>query len=220
MSVTLKMSQPAIRYPFLVAEGSRQMALDEAMLQATIHDGRIRLRFYDWVVPTISLGRNQKRELPEGERWDTLPVIRRPTGGRAVLHQNDVTYAITLPITEKETLSALYTRIIEPIASAIERLVGICPDFVPYTRSRPLNQTSRIPCFQAPSHRELLLGGKKILGAAMLRKEGALLQHGTILFAPDSHLQQPFLGENPVGLSSFRPELTREEIVQGVQSAL
>ena len=86
--------------PYAVADGPANMALDEAMLEAAARGEAAYLRFYGWAVPTLSLGYFQRMaDVRSDPRWEGRPVVRRPTGGGAIWHHHELTYAVAVPPT-------------------------------------------------------------------------------------------------------------------------
>jgi Lipoate-protein ligase A len=161
------------------------MALDEALMHRARATGEWVLRVYSWQTPTISLGRNQTargRYDVDRFRVDDVDIVRRPTGGRAILHHREVTYSVTAPVASAGDLRASYERINRLLLHALETL-GVS--------ARPAEPEHRTPapglapCFDEPSAGELTVGGRKLAGSAQWRVDGALLQHGSILVADD-----------------------------------
>lgn len=166
------------------ASGAWNMALDEALLERARETGEHVLRVYSWSRPTLSLGRNQRAEgLYDLKQAAVLGVdiVRRPTGGRAVLHHREVTYSVTAPLSET-TLRSSYHLINQLLILALRRL-GVSVSVADSLARAPLPDGS--PCFEVPTAGELTLGGRKLVGSAQWREEGALLQHGSILIADD-----------------------------------
>ena len=84
--------------PYLMADGPANMALDEAMLEEAARGDAAYLRFYGWTVPTLSLGYFQRMaDVRADPRWAGVPIVRRPTGGGAIWHHHELTYAIAVP---------------------------------------------------------------------------------------------------------------------------
>jgi lipoate-protein ligase A len=137
------------------------------------------LRFYDWTRPTISLGHSEPLEnIDTGKALEEgLEIVRRPTGGRAVLHWGDLTYAVVLPATTGRDLSNLYKLISECIIEGA-RLVGIELDLERGTLGRSGARDK--PCFASVSRHEISYRGRKVVGSAQRIGEGAMLQHGSI----------------------------------------
>jgi lipoate-protein ligase A len=161
------------------------MALDEALMDRARRTGETVLRVYAWSEPTLSLGRNQRalgayRDHVLAERG--IGVVRRPTGGRALLHHREITYSVTAPCEGSGALLTAYGRINALLTSALGAL-GV-PVVVARPRTRAL-APSAAPCFAEPAFGELTLNGRKLVGSAQWRDRDALLQHGSILIDDD-----------------------------------
>ena len=161
--------------------GSENMACDWSLVELAARTGAAFLRLYRWDPPCLSFGRNE----PASTRYDRaaierrgLDVVRRPTGGRAVWHEHEVTYAVAAPIAAFGSLRAAYCAIHERLAAALRHL-GLDPTVAPTGPTvRPSDLGS---CFDAPAGGEVLVGGRKVVGSAQVRHGTALLQHGSIL---------------------------------------
>jgi lipoate-protein ligase A len=175
-------------------DAASNMAIDEAML--LLHEAGsapATLRVYSWDTPTLSLGYAQKtsREVDVAVcRQYRVTVIRRPTGGRAVLHDQEVTYSVVLPTTLSrgpDTLTEHYRLIGVALAAALQRL-GL-PVHLERSRRRahPQRAAASPACFAALARYELSVRGKKIVGSAQKRLPGSLLQHGSIPLRIDRH---------------------------------
>lgn len=163
------------------------MALDAALLRAAEREGRCALRLYAWDPPTLSFGRNE----PALRRYDraaiaarALAVVRRPTGGRAVWHHREVTYAVAAPaVAFAPSLRATYREIHAMLADALTSLgaqvllAGDCP----------AEGVGFGACFASAAGGEVmaLRGGGKVVGSAQVRGDGAFLQHGSVLLSAD-----------------------------------
>ena len=171
-------------------DGFRNMALDEALLENCRQGGPAGgsfpvLRVYGWNVPTLSLGRFQDALRAVDEefcRERGIPVVRRPTGGAAVLHDREVTYCLVGPTREPPFAGSLlesYRRIASGIAAGL-RLLGVEPDS---GIAAPRLPRASLPeqCFARASSYEITFGGRKVVGSAQVRRRGASLQHGSIL---------------------------------------
>lgn len=167
------------------ATGAENMALDEALMDRARETGEWILRVYSWSQPTLSLGRNQAAR----GRYDLaritelgLGLVRRPTGGRGLLHDHEITYSVTALAADAGDLSESYTHINQLLLEGL-RLLGVQAEIaVPTTRKSAPDMS---PCFDHPSAGELTLDGRKLAGSAQWRTGGALLQHGSILIADD-----------------------------------
>jgi lipoate-protein ligase A len=162
--------------------GAENMAIDEALLLEADRTGAAYLRLYRWDPPCLSFGRNE----PAAGRYDRaaierrgIAVVRRPTGGRAVWHEHEVTYAVAAPIAAFGALRHSYRWIHERLAVAL-RALGIEATLAPdRLTARPPDRPGC--CFASPSGGEVLVGGRKVIGSAQVRRRAAFLQHGSIL---------------------------------------
>lgn len=157
------------------------MAIDNALLDAADRAGRAFLRLYRWDPPCLSFGRNE----PAITRYDRdaierrgIAVVRRPTGGRAVWHEHEVTYAVAAPSAPFGSLAASYGAIHERLAAAL-RSLGADVTCAPMGRRPPKLDAGA--CFAAPVGGEVVAAAGKIVGSAQVRRGTAFLQHGSIL---------------------------------------
>jgi lipoate-protein ligase A len=148
------------------------MAIDEALLDHVVAFGGAFLRLYSWDPPTLSIGRNQQ------DVFAHLPVVRRPTGGQAVWHDREVTYAVAAPVALYGSLRNAYCEIHTRIATAL-RSLGVAATLAPAVR--PTGRAAA--CFAVPAGGEILVDGRKLVGSAQVRKRDAFLQHGSILLS-------------------------------------
>ncbi|MDE3052531.1 MAG: octanoyltransferase [Gemmatimonadota bacterium] len=168
--------------------GAANMAWDQALMARARRTGEAVLRVYAWAQPTLSLGRNQRaRGAYDLDRAAArgVAIVRRPTGGRALLHHHEVTYSVTAPEAFDPTLRGAYTRINDLLLRAL-RALGVDAEL-----ARPAGRTlapGLAPCFDEPSAGEVVVGGRKLVGSAQWRHDGALLQHGSILRRDDQGL--------------------------------
>lgn len=174
--------------PFNRYDAAENMAIDEAVLrenQRRGSDARPTLRFYGWTKPTISLGYFQDvaTEVNIGFcRRNNIPIIRRPTGGKAVLHHDDLTYSV-IALEDNHLFPAgllgTYKVISRCIAAGLEKL-GVRADMLQEGRESESAELSAF-CFSVPSQYELLVEKRKICGSAQIRSRGVFLQHGSLL---------------------------------------
>lgn len=161
------------------------MALDEALMGRARASGEWTLRLYAWSAPTISLGRNQSamRHYDRDRiRRQGIAVVRRPTGGRAILHHREITYSVTAPASDAGSERESYGRINHLLVRALDNL-GVRADVAP--RGERARSPDATPCFERPAEGELTFDGRKLAGSAQWRSDGALLQHGSILVGDD-----------------------------------
>jgi len=149
-------------------------------------------------------------------------VVRRPTGGRALLHHREVTYSVTAPVSDGEPLGAAYARINRLLLDGLRRL-GVRDLCIAHPAARAPLPTGA-PCFETPTAGELVAGGAKLVGSAQYREGGALLQHGSILVDDDQTTLLAELATRPMAgvpaPATLRRLLRRAPDVQEVASAL
>jgi lipoyl(octanoyl) transferase len=176
--------------PFRKAGAVENMAVDEAVFRASIRKKvPPTLRFYGWRVPALSIGcfQDYEKEVDsEACRKFGVDIVRRPTGGKAVLHEQELTYAVIAgadsPLFRPDILQT-YRVISGCIAKGLAE-IGIRAEMEADGRRAP-DGTLRSSCFSSPSRYELLVGGRKICGSAQMRSHGIFLQHGSLLMACD-----------------------------------
>jgi len=178
--------------PYAVNTGAENMAVDEAIMRA-LATGAVKqptLRFYGWDPPTLSLGYAQsfsKEVDEEACRRAGIDIVRRPTGGRAVLHQYELTYAVVAPEDEEHvqgTIIESYLKISQALLFGFQSL-GVPAVMVEHGNMAGLGSAA---CFDAPSWYELVVDGRKLVGSAQVRKDGVMLQHGSIILHFDAAL--------------------------------
>ncbi len=165
------------------ASGAWNMAVDEAIaLQAANGGGRTTLRFYQWQPGAVSLGRHQpSADVDRKAIQDRgYGLVRRPTGGRAILHIDELTYSIAGSAGDELLAGAVldtYNRLSEGLVLGLRRL-GLDAVKAPgTTRTGPDVSAA---CFEVPSAYELCVGPAKIMGSAQSRRSGYVLQHGSL----------------------------------------
>ncbi len=168
-------------------DAASNMALDEALL--VMHEAGATLptlRVYGWCQPTLSLGyaQNAHQEVDLAAcHAQGVAVVRRPTGGRAVLHDQEVTYSVVMPLALDDgphTITEHYRRIGMALAAALQAL-GLPVHLArPQVRTAPTRAPASPACFAALSRYELSVAGKKMVGSAQKHAQRALLQHGSI----------------------------------------
>ncbi len=170
---------------------SMNMALDEAILTACeAGTAPPTLRVYGWRPPALSLGyaqRVHKEVNTDACQRYGIDIVRRPTGGRAVLHDDEVTYSVVMPIDLHDgarTLTEHYHLIGQALAAALTHL-GLSVRLARPQRAVKERQASSPACFAALSRYELSVEGKKLVGSAQKRGQQALLQHGSIPLSLD-----------------------------------
>jgi lipoate-protein ligase A len=175
------------------------MAIDLALLDAAATRGQAVLRTYGWTRPTVSFGRNE----PVRGVWDIaaieaagFEVVRRPTGGRALLHHHEVTYSVTMPWPADRAWREAYDAVNQRLLQALLTL-GV-PARLQAGDAAPTIAPDGPICFAAPSAGEIVVDAGKVAGSAVWRTSGGYLQHGSILLHDDQSQ-----------LSAYRLEATR-----------
>src|SRR5205809_901778 len=169
------------------ASGAWNMAVDEVLLDGVAAGtAPPTLRFYAWTPPCLSLGYFQPFDVVDidGCRALGVEVVRRPTGGRAILHDRELTYSVALPapvLGQDGGVLPSYYRLSLALQDGLRRL-GVPATLAPES---PGSSAAHGPvCFDRPSAHEILLHGRKLVGSAQTRRGGGLLQHGSILIEP------------------------------------
>lgn len=176
--------------PSQPADGYSHMALDQALLESALSgDFAPTLRFLKWSPPALSIGRFQDIRDIELEACadENIDVVRRPTGGKCILHMDDFTYSLVLPpgYDLPQNIVEAYTVICEGILAAVKRL-GL--QAVIQSRESGDYSQAKGACFAASTQADLEYKGRKICGSAQMRRRGAVLQHGSILLRDRSQL--------------------------------
>ncbi len=185
--------------------GPTNMGVDEAL--ATLCRDHPVLRFYGWEAPTLSIGYFQRTDEIDLEacRTSAVSLVRRPTGGRAVLHQQDLTYSLVLPLRPPWTrlsIAESYRRINSCLKRGLETL-GMSASVL---KARGHGGDSLSPlCFSAVGRHDVLVGGKKVIGSAQRRFPAAILQQGSIL-----------LDFDPTGIALILPPGKRAAIASSL----
>lgn len=196
--------------PYSVHSGSENMSIDAALLEEAISKQAQEpiFRLYGWSPKCISVGRNQKTDFIT----DEIPYVRRLTGGRALLHDNEITYCCIEPAKAGESVVESY-----------KRISGILIDFFKtFGVELEFGENKRVAthfdyCMLLSTGADVCYKGKKIIGSAQCRKNGYILQHGSILFGYDKPLLERLFHEEVSGITTVNeilPELTKENFVK------
>jgi len=165
------------------ASGARNMALDHALAMSAKRGDGV-LRMYSWTSRTVSLGRHEPAKIVyDRSAADAAGIdfVRRPTGGRAVLHDAELTYGVVLPDRTHGGPKRVYSKIHEGLASGLNQFgVGAA-----VAAGGVVLAPDAGPCFQVPTAGEVVAGGQKLVGSAQVRIGNALLQHGSIILDGD-----------------------------------
>jgi lipoate-protein ligase A len=186
--------------------GWLNMAIDTALLERA-EAGERWLRLYAWDPACLSFGRHE----PAARRYDAeriealgLDLVRRPTGGRAVWHARELTYAVAAPIATLGSLRKSYREIHLLLRDAL-RSLGAAAELAPDGRPRAVDAGA---CFAGAAGGEVMVAGRKVVGSAQLRQGAALLQHGSVLLDGDqATVAAVSRGTAPADLSAPLAEL-------------
>ena len=204
---------------FSVNSGSKNMEIDAQMLENAISSSEkdILFRLYGWSPKCISLGRNQKDDFLTGE----IDAVRRLTGGRALLHDDEITYCCVAPadvIPNGQSVVDSY-KYISGILIDFFKTLGVELDFGENKRV----STHYDYCMLLSTGADVCYKGQKIIGSAQCRKNEYILQHGSILFGYDKSLLENLFHEEVKGIitvNEILPTLTKEEFVKKFEEFL
>lgn len=182
-------------------DGAMNMALDEAMLWSVVQGAltdEMQLRFYEWGPPAVSLGRYQRSERYlnlSAVSENGLTLVRRPTGGKALVHDKELTYCLVVPPgskISKLSVSESHKVIAEGLVTALKSLgLGATLGCLPGSGGVEAGN----PCFKEHLTESVIVDGRKVAGSAQLRCEGAILQHGSIILSLDYVLHRKIFGK-------------------------
>ncbi len=219
------MKKNGVFLSFRPRNGNDNMDLDERILNFSIQnqwDVPV-LRFYGWTPACVSLGRNQddcciNKTYCEQQGID---IVRRITGGRALFHDDELTYSFVCPVSflkNGETVISSYKEISGAIAEGF-KMLGIDAEFPDEKRA----STHYEYCMSLATGADLSVGGKKLVGSAQFRKKGYILQHGSILYSYDKEKIEKIFSEEPretkiAVLKDIAPDLTGAGLCNALKS--
>lgn len=209
------------------ADGATNMALDAALLESVVAGAGPVVRFYRWDRPTLSFGRNQ----PAAGRYDRaaarergIAFVRRPTGGQAVLHADELTYAVVAPVAVIGRPRTAYRRINEALVTGLRRL-GVAAEMAELAELAEAAEVAEgtegaataagaagpgadwaAACFREPAAGEVVVGGRKLIGSAQRCEGRVILQHGSLLLAGSQAPAEELLLRPPAPPAGARPE--------------
>jgi len=187
--------------------GAENMAIDQALLESVAAGAMPVLRFYGWRPPCVSLGRNQ----PSRDAYDPgaaasagVDIVRRPTGGGAVLHDRELTYSIAVPVGLLGGPRETYVRVHQALAAGL-RILGIDAQVAPHVPRHRMTSPSHGVCFQAAAPGEILANGRKLVGSAQRCESRVILQHGSLLLDGSQDAVAHVLGVRRAGAQGGSP---------------
>ncbi len=206
--------------PHRADDGPANMAIDEALLASAAASDRAVFRTYTWSVPTLSLGYFQPMALAEAEpRWRDVPIVRRSTGGGALWHDREITYALAIPASHP--LARRSAELYRAVHSAIAALLGSL-GLVAHRRgedSATLDGPRPFLCFADRDAEDLVSGRDKLVGSAQRRRARAVLQHGSILLGRSSRTPE-LPGASDIGPVDDDPDRWAERLAGAIPAAL
>jgi lipoate-protein ligase A len=190
--------------------GAANMAVDQAIAEACVAGESLpTLRFYQWKPPAVSLGRHQQIDeidaAAAAERG--YEIVRRPTGGRAILHTDEFTYSVAAALSEPRLAGGVmdsYLNISNALLAGL-RAIGVAADKAPATTRAGADVSAAF--FEVPSAYEITMGGRKLMGSAQSRRAGYALQHGSLPLVGDITRLIDVLILDPPTAGALRSEL-------------
>lgn len=213
------------------------MAADMYLMQQCVTEQCMYLRLYRWQPAAISIGSLQhaatQLDMACLER-DGIEWVRRPTGGRAVLHKEDLTYSCIFPKSLPGTGNSVtdtYSLIMQCLVQGLLSL-GITPEV--HDSIDPLIKSGRhvkLPCFLAPNRNEIMIQGRKLIGSAQYRSKDAVLQHGSIPLTPaytrlpdylllddsEKREQRTLLEQKSISITEIAPSVTAADLARALR---
>jgi len=205
--------------PYEVKTGAQNMQIDSDLLDCAIanksNDAVFRL--YGWSPACVSLGRNQKNDFIDEKflQENNIDIVRRLTGGRALLHDDEITYSFVCPVAylkNGENVISSYKEISQILIDAFKKL-----DIELEFGGKP--KASGNFCMLVSTGADLCYQGRKLIGSAQFRKENFILQHGSILFDYNRELLEKVFKEKVntssiISVKEINPSIKKEDIIE------
>lgn len=210
---------------YKVYTGQENMDIDVQLLEQSIKEQSKEpiFRLYGWSPACVSLGRNQKDDFVDYDLLKSMgiDVVRRLTGGRALLHDDEITYSFICPVSYLKNGG----NVVESYKEICQMLIDA---FAKYGIELTLGAEKGVHtkfdyCMLVSTGADLCYQGKKLIGSAQFRKEGYILQHGSILYGYNKDIlerifKNPVSTSEIVGISEIAPDLSREKIIELLRS--
>lgn len=206
--------------PYEIRNGKENMQIDSDLLDFAIKNNLQEpiFRLYAWSPACVSLGRNQKDDFLDYEflKSKNIDVVRRLTGGRALLHDNEITYSFICPETYLKNGSHIVSSYKEISQILIDKFHKLGID-LSFGTSKPI-KTGFDYCMLISTGADLCYNGKKLIGSAQCRSHGYILQHGSILYDYDKNLLEEIFKEKVsteeiISIKEINPKLSKKEII-------
>ena len=207
--------------PYEINSGAKNMQIDSDLLDEAIEKQLAEpiFRLYGWSPACVSLGRNQRDDFVDTKllKENNIDIVRRLTGGRALLHDDEITYSYVCPVSalkNGENVTESYKEISEILIGAFKKL-GIELDFGGIKKYKGHVDY----CMLISTGADLCWHGRKLIGSAQFRKNGYILQHGSILYDYNRDFLEKIFKEDVdtssiVSIKEINPELTKDEIIE------
>lgn len=207
--------------PYKINTGKVNMQIDSDLLENAIktHSKEPIFRLYGWSPACVSLGRNQKSDFVDEEflKSNGIDIVRRLTGGRALLHDNEITYSYVCPtstLQNGQNVVESYKEISQILIAAFKK-IDIELDFGGTKKV----QGHKDYCMLVSTGADLCWHGQKLIGSAQFRKEGYILQHGSILYDYNKQLLEKIFKETVdtssiVCIKEINPDIKKADIIQ------
>lgn len=210
--------------PFEIKSGAENMQFDSALLENAIKTNDIEpvFRLYGWSPTCVSVGRNQKDNFIDYDllKDNNIDVVRRLTGGRALLHADEITYSYVCPVSSLvngENIKESYKEISQILINAFKQL-DINLDFGGTKHAKRFDY-----CMLVSTGADLCWHDKKLIGSAQFRKNGYILQHGSILYDYDKKLLEKVFREKVdtssiVSVKEINPSVSKHDLINVLSS--
>lgn len=206
---------------YKVYTGQENMDIDVQLLEQSIKEQAQEpiFRLYGWSPACVSLGRNQKDDFVDYDLLKSMgiDVVRRLTGGRALLHDDEITYSFICPVSYLKNGG----NVVESYKEICQMLIdAFAKQGIELTLGAEKGVHTKFDyCMLVSTGADLCYQGKKLIGSAQFRKEGYILQHGSILYRYNKDIlerifKNPVSTSEIVAISEFAPDLSREKIVE------
>ena len=207
--------------PYEINSGAKNMQIDSDLLDEAIEKQLAEpiFRLYGWSPACVSLGRNQRDDFVDTKllKENNIDIVRRLTGGRALLHDDEITYSYVCPVSalkNGENVTESYKEISKILIDAFKR-IGIELDFGGIKKYKGHVDY----CMLISTGADLCWHGRKLIGSAQFRKNGYILQHGSILYDYNRDFLEKIFKEDVdtssiVSIKEINPKLTKDEIIE------
>ncbi len=207
--------------PYEINSGSKNMQIDSDLLDEAIEKQLTEpiFRLYGWSPACVSLGRNQRDDFVDTKllKENNIDIVRRLTGGRALLHDDEITYSYVCPVSalkNGENVTESYKEISKILIDVFKK-IGIELDFGGIKKYKGHVDY----CMLISTGADLCWHGRKLIGSAQFRKNGYILQHGSILYDYNRDFLEKIFKEDVdtssiVSIKEINPELTKDEIIE------